>query len=121
MIRTLIHLGTLHKGDAIVAQFQAPRNGALRFMFHVSFGRPYNVFTMTHPLLRRLAERPLLCDGAMGTQLYARGIAFDQCFDELTLSQPELISAIHRSYLDAGADLVETNTFGANAIKLREH
>jgi homocysteine S-methyltransferase len=76
---------------------------------------------MTHPLLRRLADGPLLCDGAMGTQLYARGIAFDQCFDELNLSQPSLICAIHRAYLDAGADLIETNTFGANAIKLREH
>jgi methionine synthase / methylenetetrahydrofolate reductase(NADPH) len=81
----------------------------------------YNIFSMTRPFLRRLAEAPLLGDGAMGTQLYAHGIAFDQCFDELNLSQPELVCAVHRAYLDAGADVVETNTFGANAIKLRQH
>jgi homocysteine S-methyltransferase len=71
--------------------------------------------------LERLNAGPLLCDGAMGTQLFARGIGFDQCFDALNLSRPELVQQIHRGYLDAGAELIETNTFGANAIKLGAH
>ncbi|MEP7200927.1 MAG: homocysteine S-methyltransferase family protein, partial [Chloroflexota bacterium] len=76
---------------------------------------------MASTLLDRLNAGPVLCDGAMGTQLFAHGIGFDQCFDELNLSRPDLVSQIHRAYLDAGADLIETNTFGANRIKLREH
>ncbi|MCA1553500.1 MAG: bifunctional homocysteine S-methyltransferase/methylenetetrahydrofolate reductase, partial [Chloroflexi bacterium] len=72
-------------------------------------------------LVARLNEGPLLCDGAMGTQLFARGIPFEECFDELNLSKPELVKQIHRAYLEAGADIIETNTFGANRIKLRDH
>ena len=64
---------------------------------------------------------PILADGAMGTQLHARGIPFDACFDELNLSQPELILSIHREYLEAGARIIETNTFGANQHKLSSH
>lgn len=64
---------------------------------------------------------PILADGAMGTQLHARGIPFDACFDELNLSQPELILDIHREYLEAGARIIETNTFGANQHKLSSH
>jgi homocysteine S-methyltransferase len=60
----------------------------------------------------------MLADGAMGTQLYARGIAFDQNFDELNLSDPKLVGKIHRDYLAAGAELIETNTFGANRMRL---
>lgn len=73
---------------------------------------------MIHPFLERLARGPLLADGAMGTQLYARGIPYERCFDELNLTQPELVQAIHRDYVAAGAELIETNTFGANRIKL---
>ena len=73
---------------------------------------------MKSPLLDRLARGPLLADGAMGTQLYARGIAFDQNFDELNLSNPKLIGQVHRDYLAAGAELIETNTFGANRMRL---
>ncbi|MBI1801169.1 MAG: homocysteine S-methyltransferase family protein, partial [Chloroflexi bacterium] len=76
---------------------------------------------MNSRLMERLQAGPLLCDGAMGTQLYANGVAFDQCFDQLNLTQPDLVRQIHRAYLDAGADLIETNTFGANRIKLRAH
>ena len=64
---------------------------------------------------------PILADGAMGTQLHARGIPFDACFDELNLSRPELILEIHREYLEAGARIIETNTFGANQHKLSSH
>ena len=60
----------------------------------------------------------MLADGAMGTQLYARGIAFDQNFDELNLSDPKLVGQVHRDYLAAGAELIETNTFGANRMRL---
>lgn len=64
---------------------------------------------------------PILADGAMGTMLHAHGISFNVCFDDLNLSQPTLIADIHRSYLDAGAQIIETNSFGANRYKLAEH
>jgi homocysteine S-methyltransferase len=73
------------------------------------------------PLLARLASGPLLADGAMGTLLFSRGIAYERCFDELNLVEPGLIEGIHREYLAAGAELVETNTFGANADRLARH
>ncbi|HEY7868006.1 MAG TPA: homocysteine S-methyltransferase family protein, partial [Methylomirabilota bacterium] len=74
---------------------------------------------MPAPLLTRLAERPLLCDGAMGTLLYARGVALDACFDVLNLNEPRLVQTVHAEYIGAGCDVVETNTFGANRLKLR--
>ncbi|MEE9218817.1 MAG: bifunctional homocysteine S-methyltransferase/methylenetetrahydrofolate reductase, partial [Acidobacteriota bacterium] len=60
-------------------------------------------------------------DGAMGTMLYARGVFVNRCFDELNLSAPELVQAIHRDYVRAGADIIETNTFGANRLRLAGH
>lgn len=75
----------------------------------------------TIPFRERLSQGPLLADGAMGTLLHSRGVAIDSCFDELNLSNPALVFQIHHSYLDAGAEIVETNTFGANRFKLAEH
>src|SRR5579875_3958581 len=66
-------------------------------------------------------NRTVLFDGAMGTMLYARGIFINRCYDELNLSQPELVRSIHEEYLQAGAEIIETNTFGANAIRLRRY
>ncbi len=63
----------------------------------------------------------MLFDGAMGTEIYAKGYYINTCFDELNLSNPKLIKDIHRAYIDAGADVIETNTFGANRIKLQKH
>ncbi len=57
----------------------------------------------------------------MGTELYARGFPFERCFDELNLSEPRVVSTIHRDYLAAGAELIETNTFGANRLRLGSH
>src|SRR5262247_1093169 len=76
---------------------------------------------MPSTLLDRLSQGPLLAAGAMGTLLNERGVAFDHCFDELNLSKPSLVEAIHRDYLVAGAELIETNTFGANALRLAAH
>lgn len=76
---------------------------------------------MEHKLLQLLRQRPVLCDGAMGTLLYARGIPYEECFDALNLTQPELISGLHREYINAGAEIVETNSFGANRVKLAAH
>lgn len=64
-------------------------------------------------------QRTVLCDGAMGTILYAHGVSLNVCYDELNLSQPGLVRAIHEEYLESGAEIVETNTFGANAFRLR--
>ena len=74
------------------------------------------------PDLRELLRaRPLLADGAMGTLLNARGISFEDSFEHLNLTRPELIADIHRDYGGAGADILETNTFGANRFRLAEH
>ncbi|MGB7984172.1 MAG: homocysteine S-methyltransferase family protein, partial [Terracidiphilus sp.] len=67
------------------------------------------------------ASRPLLADGAMGTVLYARGILIDRCYEELNLSDPGLILAVHEEYLQAGAEVVESNTFGGNRFRLARH
>ena len=66
----------------------------------------------------RLAASPILADGGMGTLLFSRGIPQRACLDELATTRPDLINAIHREYLEAGADLIETATFGANRIRL---
>src|SRR5205809_1220265 len=76
---------------------------------------------MPHAFSQRLAAGALLCDGAMGTMLYARGVSLDACFDVLNLNNPRLVQAIHAEYVAAGADLIETNTFGANRFKLAVH
>jgi homocysteine S-methyltransferase len=67
------------------------------------------------------ASRPVLADGAMGTVLYARGVFINRCYDELNLSDPGMILSIHEEYLQAGADILETNTFGANRFRLARH
>lgn len=66
-------------------------------------------------------DAPLLFDGAMGSLLYERGVFLTRCYDELSLSAPELITRVHRDYLEAGADIIETNTFGANRLALSRH
>lgn len=66
----------------------------------------------------RLAERPLLADGGMGTLLYSRGIPQRSCLEELVVRRPDLVGAAHREYLVAGAELIETLTFGANRVRL---
>jgi methionine synthase / methylenetetrahydrofolate reductase (NADH) len=76
---------------------------------------------MPAPFVARLAERPLLSDGAMGTILYARGVPLDACFDVLCVSDPQIVQGIHAEYIAAGSDCVETNTFGANRFKLGVH
>ena len=68
--------------------------------------------------LDAIDERVLVCDGAMGTLLYAKGIFINRCFDGLNLTQPAIVSEVHAEYVKAGADVIETNTFGANRIKL---
>src|SRR6266542_6449906 len=69
----------------------------------------------------QLASRVIVADGAMGTMLYARGVFVNRCFDELNLSNPALVRSVHEEYLAAGADIVETNTFGAHRFKLGPH
>ncbi len=76
---------------------------------------------MPQNIINRLKQSPVLCDGAMGTLLYAKGIFINRCYDELNLSQPEMIRDIHRDYLQAGAEIIETNTFGANSFRLARH
>jgi methionine synthase / methylenetetrahydrofolate reductase(NADPH) len=68
-----------------------------------------------------LGRQILVCDGAMGTMLHAAGAALDRSLPELNLSDPGLVSTIHESYLDAGADIIQTNTFGANRLWLGDH
>src|SRR5437016_3895697 len=65
-----------------------------------------------------LDQRVLVCDGAMGTMLYAKGVFINRSFEALNLTDPGLVSSVHEEYVRAGADIIETNTFGANRIKL---
>ena len=71
------------------------------------------------PFLEAIDERVLVCDGAMGTMLYAKGVFINRCFDALNLTQPDVVAEVHQDYVRAGADVIETNTFGANRVKLR--
>jgi methionine synthase I (cobalamin-dependent)/5,10-methylenetetrahydrofolate reductase len=71
--------------------------------------------------LERLAQGTVVFDGAMGTMLYGRGVFVNRCFDELNLSSPNLVRQVHAEYLEAGAEVVETNTFGAHRFKLGPH
>src|SRR5256886_10668650 len=65
-----------------------------------------------------IEDRVLVCDGAMGTMLYAKGVFINKSFDALNVTQPDLVAEVHAEYVRAGADIIETNTFGANRIKL---
>ena len=76
---------------------------------------------MPQDLITRLKEGPVLCDGAMGTLLYSKGVFINKCYDELNVAQSDLIRNIHQEYLNAGADIIETNTFGGNSFRLARH
>lgn len=71
-----------------------------------------------HKLMELIAKRVVIADGAMGTTLYQRGIFLNRCFDELNLTNPDIVKKVHSDYIDAGVDFIETNTFGANEFKL---
>jgi len=73
---------------------------------------------MRQPFLEKLEKRIVVCDGAMGTMLYAKGIALHRCFDELNLTSPQIVKEVHLGYIKAGCDLIETNTFGATRPRL---
>jgi methionine synthase I (cobalamin-dependent)/5,10-methylenetetrahydrofolate reductase len=73
---------------------------------------------MLKPFLETLDDHVLVCDGAMGTMLYAKGVFINKSFDALNITQPDLVAEVHQEYVRAGADVLETNTFGANRIKL---
>ncbi len=73
---------------------------------------------MTSEVERLFEGGTVLCDGAMGTMLYACGVFIDRCYDELNVTQPEMVRSVHQQYLQAGAEVIETNTFGANRLRL---
>jgi len=84
---------------------------------------PHAEYTVTFAVRSAFFDRlatgaPILFDGGMGTQLYAQGVPHERCFDELNLLQPDLVQAVHRAYIAAGAEVIETNTFAANRIRL---
>ncbi len=74
---------------------------------------------MSDPFLERLQRGTMLCDGAMGTLLYMRGVSYERSFDEQNISNPKIVLDVHRDYIKAGAEIVETNTFGANQVRLK--
>jgi len=76
---------------------------------------------MREPFLEKIEKRPMVCDGAMGTMLYSKGISLTRCFDELNLSAPQLVKEVHLAYVKAGAEILETNTFGASRWRLEKH
>ena len=72
-------------------------------------------------ILERISEHPLIFDGAMGTMIYSKGVFINTCYEHLCITSPKLIAGIHQEYADAGADVIETNSFGANRLKLQGH
>jgi methionine synthase I (cobalamin-dependent)/5,10-methylenetetrahydrofolate reductase len=76
---------------------------------------------MREPFIERLSRGVVLFDGGMGTEFYRRGVFINKCYDELNLSNAALVEQVHRDYAQAGADVIETNTFGANPVKLAAH
>lgn len=76
---------------------------------------------MREPFLQKLEKRIVVCDGAMGTMLYSKGISFNRCFDELNLTMPQIVKEVHLGYVKAGAEVLETNTFGANHFRLQKY
>src|SRR5260221_3125916 len=75
----------------------------------------------TIAFIKRLSQGALLADGAMGTMLHQSGVQLDACFDELNVGDPDRVLAVHRAFIDAGSELIETNTFSANRFKLAAH
>jgi len=78
---------------------------------------------VTSAKLQRLLDPNsiIVFDGAMGTMLYSKGVFINQCYDELNVRAPDMVGEIHRKYVDAGAQVLETNSFGANRLKLTQH
>src|SRR6201984_513743 len=74
--------------------------------------------TRAQEFREQLSRRAMVADGAMGTMLYSRGVFINRCFDELNLSQPDLVRQIHQEYVKAGAEILETNTFGGSRPRL---
>jgi methionine synthase I (cobalamin-dependent)/5,10-methylenetetrahydrofolate reductase len=81
----------------------------------------FGILIVMPDFLSALDSRILVCDGAMGTMLYSKGIFISRSFDELNVSNPQLVRDIHAEYIKAGAEIIETNTFGGNRTKLRSH
>jgi homocysteine S-methyltransferase len=75
---------------------------------------------MREPFLERIDKRPVVCDGAMGTMLYSKGISLNRCYDELNTAMPQFVKDVHLAYVKAGAEVLETNTFGANKFRLQK-
>lgn len=71
-------------------------------------------------IIDKMNETPLIFDGAMGTVIYEKGVFINACYDELNLTKPDLIKSIHEDYVNAGCDVILTNTFGANKFKLEK-
>jgi len=75
---------------------------------------------MREPFLERIDKRSVVCDGAMGTMLYSKGIPLSRCYDELNAAMPQLVKDVHLAYVKAGSEVLETNTFGANKFRLEK-
>src|SRR2546426_1800046 len=79
---------------------------------------PTSETTRAQQFRDHLSKRVLVADGALGTMLYSRGVFINRCFDELNLTSPEMVRQIHQEYVKAGAEILETNTFGASRLRL---
>src|SRR6266853_4406921 len=107
--------------EALGKDFPSPghRGNASRFI--LLYSQNCILKNMAGDFLARLKAAPVLCDGATGTLLYAKGIFINRCYDDLNVSQPDLIRGLHHEYLQAGAEVIETNTFGGNSFRLERH
>src|ERR1017187_9135764 len=98
------------------------RKRAAHFLARTSSPPPMpGSFRPSRPLIEAVRAGVIVPDGAMGTQLYERGVLYSACFEELNASRPELVAKVHEDYLRAGAQVIETNTSGANALRLEKY
>src|ERR1051326_2708335 len=118
--RTKFKSGAITQRTAILTHWRSLARGDNDFL-HSKIIAAALFFLLMADFASALEERVLVCDGAMGTMLYNKGVFISRCFDELNLSQPQLVREVHAEYVKAGVDIIETNTFGANRTKLMSH
>ena len=111
--------GCFRANPCLIFDFDLLTTYDLRLTTHVLLTTRYLI--LMHPFLQKLAERPLLLDGAMGTMLYARGASSEQCLEHLIISRPGWVTEIHQAYASAGADILKSHTFGSNRVRLAEY
>src|SRR6056297_2775730 len=108
------------KRSAVRSRYSPQPDPQMRVFYYLK-GMVSNMEKARKEFKAFLEDQIVIFDGAMGTEIYSRGVFINRCYDELNLINPNLIRSIHSSYVRAGAHVIETNTFGANRLKLKQY